>query len=150
MPDSVTNVPHSASGQALFAEFRTLPGGQLTLVQLGEVPHLIEELEVEITETAWDVKQKRIFLSVTVHNPLSGDVYLHSEFIQIINEGGGNDGESGQVTPRLPGQVTPRLPLLINPGETVGITVSFLPQDTPVQLQIEADLWEISSLPTIP
>ncbi len=28
MPDSVTNVPHSASGQALFVEFRTLPTGQ--------------------------------------------------------------------------------------------------------------------------
>ena len=66
-------------------------------------------------------------------------VALGPEFIQLVSKGGDAD--------EMTGQVTPRLPLLINPGETAGITVSFLPQDTPVQLQVDADLWEISGLP---
>lgn len=137
---------HLSKRQPLVAEFRTLTGGQLTLVQLGEVPHLIGELEVEISETIWDVKQNKIIISISIHNPLSSNVYLHSKFIQIVSKGGDDNEQTGQVTPRLP--------MLIKPGETVGIELSFLPQQdsffNKTDVQIGTDLWEVSSLPTVP
>jgi hypothetical protein len=162
MPESVTGLPSSASstelsrsepapslprGQALFAEFRAVPGGNPAIVQLGEVPRLIEQLEVEITGAWWDGEHDRAAMSISIHNPLEGAIYLGSEFIQFPTEGGDAYEGTGQVTPRLPGQATPRLPFLINPGETRGITVSFLPQALSVQMQIGTDLWEVSNFP---
>ena len=143
IPDSVTYLP-------LFAEFRALPDGNLAIVQLGETPRLTEQLEIEIVGAWWQGEQDQIVVDIAVHNPGEGAVYLGTNFIQFPTEGGDAYEATGQVTPRLPGQVIPRLPLLINPGETTGITVSFLPQDAPVQLQIDADLWEVTSLHTDP
>ncbi|MAU00622.1 MAG: hypothetical protein CL608_26050 [Anaerolineaceae bacterium] len=133
MPESITSSP-------LFAEFRILPGGNLAVVQLGVTPNLIEQLEVEITGAWWDVAQDQAVIAVSVHNPGKGAVYLGPEFIQLKTEGGDAD--------ELTGQIAPRLPTLINPGETAGITMSFLPQDAPVQLQIDADLWQVAGIPT--
>ncbi|HIP72336.1 MAG TPA: hypothetical protein EYH05_13190 [Anaerolineae bacterium] len=140
MPDSTTGLSHSAgSGQALFAEFRVLPGGNPAIVQLGEAPRLTEQLEVEIAGAWWDVERGQVVIAVSVHNPGEGAVYLGPEFIQLATEG----GDANEIA----GQITPRLPILIDSGETTGITVSFLPQDTPVQLQVDADLWEVAGIP---
>jgi len=132
MPDSVTGLP-------LFAEFRTLPDGNLAVVRLGEVPRLIEQLEVEITGAWWDVERGQAVMAISIHNPGEGAVYLGPEFIQIPTEGG--DAYEGTW------QVTPRLPILINPGEMMGLTVSFLPQSASMRLQIGADLWEVADIP---
>lgn len=148
LPGGVTGLPPSASlepapsllrGQALVAEFRILPGGNLAIVQLGVTPNLVEQLEVEITGAWWDAARDQVVVMISVHNPGEGAVYLSPEFIQLATKGGDAD--------ELTGQITPRLPTLINPGETTGIVVSFLPHDTSVQLQIDADLWEVSGFP---
>ena len=161
-------LPNGAAEQALLAEFRLLPDGRLAVFQLGEIPDLTEQLEVEIAEAQWDAVQEQAVITVSIHNrghhrgqnqgPDGGDdggagaVYLGPDFIQITEyegtiEGGDAYAGTAQVNPRLPGQLNPRLPLLINPGETVGITVSFLPQSASVRLQIGADLWEVAGFP---
>ena len=126
-----------SEGQILLAEFRSLPGGSLAIVQLGQVSNLIEQLEVEITGAWWETAAEQAVVTVSIHNPGEGAVYLAPDFIQFPTEGGDTDAGTWQVTPRLP--------LLINPGETMGITVSFLPQ---ALMQIGADLWEIIDVPT--
>lgn len=138
LPDSVTSLP-------LLAEFRVLPGGSLAVVQLGEVPRLIEQLQVEITGAWWDREPEQITMMLSVHNPGEEAVYLGSEFIQIperydvTSEG----GDAYEVIM----QVTPRLPTLIEPGKTLGLTVTF-PWHAPlVRLQIGADLWEVANVP---
>lgn len=132
MPEGVTGLP-------IFAEFRALPGGDPAIVQLGEAPRLTEQLEVEIAEAWWDGERNQVVIAVSVHNPGEGAVYLGPEFIQLATEG----GDANEIA----GQITPRLPILIDSGETTGITVSFFPQGTPVQLQIDADLWEVADIP---
>jgi len=133
-------LPDRIAGSPLFAEFRALPGGNLSIVQLGEAPRLTEQLEVEITGTWWDADREEAVTAISIHNPGAGAVYLDAEFIRFPVEGGDADETIGQITPRLP--------TLIPPGETRGILVSFLPQALSVQLQINADLWEISGFPT--
>jgi hypothetical protein len=135
-------MPESVTGSPLFAEFRALPGGNPAIVQLGEAPRLIEQLAVEITGTWWDVEMERAVIAISIHNSGEGAVYLGSEFIQFPIEGGDADETSGQITPRLP--------ILVNPGETRGITVSFLPQALSVQMQIGTDLWAVSGFPSQP
>jgi hypothetical protein len=124
----------------LLAEFRSLPGGTLAMVQLGEVPQLIEHLQVEITGAWWDTAEELATVILSIHNPGPGTVYLAPDFIQFPTEGG--DTYAGTW------QVIPRLPLLINPGETMGITVSFLPQSLSILMKIGTDLWEIIDIPT--
>ncbi len=135
----IFTLPESVTGQPLFAEFRALPGGDPAIVQLGETPRLADQLEVEITGTMWDVETEQAVVTVSVNNPGEGAVYMGSQFIQFPIEGGDADETFGQITPHLP--------TLIEPGETRGITVSFLPQALSVQMQINADLWQISGFP---
>lgn len=146
LPDTVTSLPHSAgSGQALLAEFRVLPGGSLAVVQLGEVPRLIEQLQVEITGAWWDREPGQITTMLSVHNPGEEAVYLGSEFIQIPEryEVTSEGGDAYEVIM----QVTPRLPTLIEPGKTLGLTVTFPWHAPSVRLQIGADLWEVADVP---
>lgn len=138
LPDTVTSLP-------LLAEFRVLPGGSLAVVQLGEVPRLIEQLQVEITGAWWDREPEQITMMLTVHNTGEEAVYLGSEFIQIperydvTSEG----GDAYEVIM----QVTPRLPTLIEPGKTLGLTVTFPWHAPSARLQIGADLWEVADIP---
>ncbi|MCB8980756.1 MAG: hypothetical protein H6657_25375 [Ardenticatenaceae bacterium] len=138
-------LPDAVSAQGLFAEFRALPGGNLAVVRLGEVPRLIEQLETEITKAWWDAEREQAVIELSILNAGEGAVYLSPEFIQIAewteasSEGGDVYEESWQVTPHLP--------ILINPGETAGITVSFFPQAASVRLQIGTDLWEVADIP---
>ena len=132
LPDTVTSLP-------LLAEFRVLPGGSLAVVRLGEVPRLIEQLQIEITGAWWNGEREQAVMAISIHNPGEGAVYLGPEFIQIPTEGG--DAYEGTW------QVTPRLPILINPGETMGLALSFLPQSASMRLQIGADLWEVADIP---
>ncbi|MFZ1398905.1 MAG: hypothetical protein WAS33_18515 [Candidatus Promineifilaceae bacterium] len=157
-------LPNSAAQQRLLAEFRLLPDGRLAVFQLGEIPDLTEQLKVEITEAQWDAASEQAVITVSIHNRDhdrdpddsadggAGAVYLGPDFIQITEyegtiEGGDAYAGTAQVNPRLPGQLNPRLPLLIHPGETVGITVTFLSQSASVRLQIGADLWEVAGFP---
>lgn len=138
-------LPDTISGQDLFAEFRALPDGNLAVVSLGEVPHLIEQLETEITRAWWDAEREQAVIELSILNAGEGAVYLGPEFIQIAKwtEASSEGGDAYEGT----WQVTPRLPILIKPGETAGITVSFLPQLASMRLQIGADLWEVAGFP---
>jgi hypothetical protein len=128
-------VPGSVTGLPLFAEFRTLPEGGLSVVGLGEAPHLIDHLDIAITAAWWDAAAAQAVVTVSTHNPGQGAVHLGPDFIRLLNEGGDAYESAGQVTPRLP--------LLIGPGETVGIVVPFSPLRASMRLQLGADLWEI-------
>lgn len=140
------SLPDTMTSLLLLAEFRVLPGGSLAVVQLGEVPRLIEQLQVEITGAWWDREPEQITMMLSVHNSGEEAVYLGSEFIQIperydvTSEG----GDAYEVIM----QVTPRLPALIEPGKTLGLTVTFPWHAPTVRLQIGADLWEMANIPT--
>jgi len=145
MPDDGGNwdasfvMPESVTGLPLFAEFRTLPDGNLAVLQLGEAPCLTEQLEIAITGALWDGEQEQVVIAVSIHNPEKGAVYLGPQFIQLITEGG--DAHEMSV------QAAPRLPILLNPGETVGMIVPFLPQSASMRLQLGSDLWEVADIP---
>ncbi|MBX3055891.1 MAG: hypothetical protein KF770_05400 [Anaerolineae bacterium] len=141
LPPALAGLPPSTgSGQGLFAEFRLLPAGSLAVVRLGEVPRLIEQLQIEISGAWWDGEREEVVVAISVHNPGKGAVYLGAEFIQIATEGGDAYERSWQVAPRLP--------IFIDPGETMGMTFSFHPQSASMRLQIGADLWEVAGMPT--
>ena len=111
-------MPDAVSKQPLFAEFRALPGGDLAVVRLGEVPRLIEQLETEITKAWWDAEREQAVIELSILNAGEGPVHLGPEFIQIAewtaasSEGG--DAYEGTW------QVTPACLFVINPGETAG------------------------------
>ena len=121
------------------------PGGSLAVVGVGEVPNLLAWLAIEIREAWWAPESEEIVLTIDIHNSGDGELFLGPDFIQNpepqqeTTEGG--DAYEGTW------QVTPRLPIVINPGETAGITVSFLPQFASMRLQIGADLWEVGGFP---
>jgi hypothetical protein len=120
------------------------------VVDLGEAPRLSDDLAIEIDSAYWDQDQERVQLTLTVTNEGAGAVYLGSDFIQLIPEGGDAYGENGQITqavPRLPVQVLPRFAFLLHPGETTELTLSFFLRSTSVRLQIGADLWELGRQP---
>jgi hypothetical protein len=153
-PDGGWRVDYTLPGETLalarshlFAEFRSLPGGDLVVVDLGEAPRLSDDLAIEIDSAYWDQDQERVQLTLTVTNEGAGAVYLGSDFIQLIPEGGDAYGPTAQVAPRLPVQVLPRLPFLIHPGETTGLTVSFSPQTASIRLQVGIHLWEADGIP---
>ncbi|MCB0031033.1 MAG: hypothetical protein KDE28_24140, partial [Anaerolineales bacterium] len=73
------------------------------------------------------------------HNPTDGAVYLGSEFIQLLPEG----GDAYELT----GQVIPRLPTFVGSGETLELMMTFLPVSASAQVRIGADLWELVGLP---
>jgi hypothetical protein len=130
-----------ATGAVLLAEFRALPTGGLALVGLGDLPRLVEQLDIDLTG-AWLVAAgdgPLATVSGDVHNPGAGAVYLGPDFIGLIVEGGDAYDQSWQVAPRLP--------LLLSPGETVGLTVRFPPRAASMRLQIGLDLWEIGFPP---
>jgi hypothetical protein len=135
--------PSQPSHSRLLAEFRTLPGGDLVVVDLGEAPRLSDDLAIEIESAYWDEDQARVQLTLTITNAGAGAVYLGPDFIQLIPEGGDAHGPTAQAAPRLPEQVLPRLPFLIHPGATTGLTVSLPPQSTSMRLQIGVDIWEL-------
>lgn len=133
-------LPDEIAGLPLLAEVRALPAGSLAVVGLGETPRLWEQLEIGISGAWWDEAQRQVVVTAVISHTGVGDVYPGPDFIQISHEG----GDAYETI----GQVTPRLPTLIHPGETVGITVTFLPQAPSVRVQIGADLWEITDMPT--
>jgi hypothetical protein len=121
-----------------------LTGGETDLVRLGEVPDLPAQLQVTVGPAFVDARTVSAVLQVTVHNPAGGAVYLFEGDIEIRHREGGD-------AYTLSRQVTPSLPLLIQPGETVGLTVTlwgFLPVEnqpvTSVEVRIGADLWQLS------
>jgi hypothetical protein len=137
-------LPQTAAGSPFFAELRPLTGGETVLVRLGEVPDLPAQLQVTVGPAFVDARTVSAVLQVTVHNPAGGAVYLFEGDIEIRHSEGGD-------AYTLSRQVTPSLPLLIQPGETVGLTVTlwgFLPVEnqpvTSVEVRIGADLWQLS------
>lgn len=148
-------LPEAVTGRPLLAEFRTVPGGQLGVVQLGDVPRLMEQLEVAIADAWQDATSGQMGLALTVHNPGDGAVYLDESYIQLpeayqiaasappIQEGGDAYEINVAVTPRQPGQGG-FLPLLLEPGQSLGLTVTFVWEAPVARLQIGADLWELA------
>jgi hypothetical protein len=136
------------AGHPLLAEVRTLPAGTLTMVQVGDVPRLLEQLESGINDAWWEEETGQLVFTASLTHTGEGEVYLGSDFIQLP--------ERSETTPKggdvyeFSGQVAPSLPLFIHPGETVGITVTFLPQAPSVRVQIGSDLWEITDIPPFP
>ena len=149
-------LPTGAANQELLAEFRLLPDGSLAVFQLGEIPDLTGQLTLDISEARWVAASEQAVVTVSVHHPGheqdrdggadggAGAVYLGPDFIQLTESDGTTEG--GDAYART-GQLTPGLPLLINPGETVEVSVSFLPQSASVRLQTGAGLWEVSGFP---
>ena len=110
------------------------------------------QLELSISEAYWDVETSLAVLQVDVHNPGEGAVYLDSNYFRIRAEGVPYEGGDAY---ELSGQTVPSLPLLVGPGETLGMSVAFpllaqgpaaepLSRPPSLQLQIGADLWELS------
>ena len=138
-------------GLPLFAELRSLPGGGLAVVRLGEAPDLREALDVEVVE-AYAEPDGRAVLALRLHNPGQGAVYLGRDFIQIVHEGGDAYEAAGPVG------FAPALPTLIDGDQTLTMQVTFptsflvaedagQPEDArrpPLQIQIGADLWEVT------
>jgi len=141
-------LPDTIAGHPLIAEVRTLPDSNLTMVQLGDAPRLLEQLDIGITDAWWEEEMMQLVLTASITNTGEGDVYLGSDFIQTLEriESTPEGGDAYEFF----GQVTPSLPLLIHPGETVGIRVTFLPQAPSVRVQIGSDLWEITGIPLLP
>ena len=145
-----------AGARPLFAELRALPAGTLAVVALGEVPALIDQLDVVVSGASWDPAAGTAVVPISLHNPGPGAVYLTADYISFpleaesVSSQGGGPIEGGDADGEF-GQVTPSLPRLVAPGETVGLTVTFLPDRgpdgafRPVTVQVGADLWEISS-----
>ena len=162
---AVFTLPADNAGATLFAEYRRLPGiangssvsnSGLSVIHLGDIPHLIEQLEITASiitpeavsaesgasantavsthATAHDAdNQEPLTAQIIIHNPTDGAVYLDSDFIQYPHEGGDADVKIGQSIPRLP--------TLIEAGETMAITVLFHPYFSEL-LQIGNGLWE--------
>lgn len=133
----IYTLPKHVTGLQLLAEFRKLPAGTLSVVQLGEVPRLFDALQTKIAGTWWDDATGQVEMTVSVHNPADGDIFLGSDFIQILNEGGDALESNWQVTPHLP--------LKIEPGNTLGLQVTFPLYASSARVQIGADLWEVSA-----
>lgn len=148
-------LPEAVTGRPLLAEFRTVPGGQLGVVRLGSVPRLVEQLEVALADAWQDATSGQMGLALTVHNPGDGAVYLDESYIQLpeayqiavgtppIQEGGDAYEINVAVTPRQPGQGG-FLPLLLEPGQSLGLTVTFVWEAPVARLKIGADLWEMA------
>jgi len=132
-------LPADVAGLPLLAELRALPAGELALVRAGEVPRLIEQLNISVTDAAWDEANGGVVMGISVHNPADGAVFLGSDFIQLQSEGGDAYESIGQVVPRLPA--------FIGPGETLELMMTFLPISASAQVKIGADLWELAGLP---
>ena len=131
-------LPGEVAGAPLMAEIRLLPGGRPAMVQLGAVPQLTNQLQISVTAAYQEPAAGQAVLQLAVFNPGPGAVYLGPDFLQTLNQGGDAYAPAGQVLPRLP--------QLIGPEESVGLTWTFSPSDTPVQLQIGADLWLLEGL----
>lgn len=129
-------------GRPLWAELRRLPAGAVYRVGLGSVPRLGQQLMVTIQEAWWDETAGMVGVTAVLTHTGSGAVYLAPDFMQWTSEGGDAYGGSGQEDPRLPGQRN--WPQLIHPGETVGVTVTFLAEAPSGRLQIGADLWAVT------
>ncbi len=125
-------------GLPLFAELRWLPT-TLAVVQLDEVPTRYDALEITVSSAIWQDALQRVLVAASIHNPTTGAISLPPDFIQHPQ---GGDVYSTDV------QVTPGLPLLLQPGEAMGLQVSLPPQPS-LQLQIGADLWELSGLSAV-
>jgi hypothetical protein len=121
----------------LLAEFRSLPDGATAVVRLGEVPNLIDQLEIDVSGAWWEVETEQAALIVSLYNPGRGAVYIDPDFIHFP----GGEAYDGKW------QVSPNLPFLIEPGQTTEITVTFLPQTVSVQIQIGTGLWEVAGIP---
>ncbi|MCB8975802.1 MAG: hypothetical protein H6657_00035 [Ardenticatenaceae bacterium] len=133
------SVPDSTPGTPLAAEFRTLPGGESELVNLGVLPALTNQLEATLTTPVVQPGADEMLVQIAVHNPGPGAVYLSDTYFQLIQEGGDVDEPFWQVTPSLP--------RLLEPGETIGFQLLFPSQAELLQLQIGKDLWGLASPP---
>ena len=146
-------------GRPLFAELRALPGGAPAVVALGEVPRLVDALEVSVGQAYLEPAGEQVVVQLALHNAGEGAVYLDREAVRVRPEGGDAYEPAGQVEPALP--------ILIGPRETLGLSVAFpllsarqtpsvgqppaasppQPHPAAVRLQIGAGLWELSGLP---
>ena len=124
-------------------------------MQLGEIPDLLESLELSSLQAQLRNDGRQVQVRFDVRNPGEGALYLGPEFVSLK---GGEAYESA-------GQVMPSLPTLLAPGETLGMRFVFpltstrTPDagapDAPavdgtrasVQIKIGADLWEIGVPP---
>lgn len=152
----------AAAGLPLYAELRALPGGGPSVVRLREVPDLQEGLEVSVVGAHQTADSSQVVLRLTVHNPGEGAVHLSSDYVRLLPATGPGMNTEGGEAYEFPGQIVPSLPTLIGPGETLGISVAFSPKmdagqveesrhpegmqhPFPVQIQIGADLWEVTT-----
>lgn len=138
--EAIFRFPTTAAGQPLWVELRTTASGDLARVALGDIPHPLDHLQIETPVAVWDAPTGTALLFFHLHNVGEGGIYLTPDFIQYpLTEGGDAHVMNGQVTPRLP--------LWLQPGETARLNVTFRPLTSSVQMQIGADLWQITGFP---
>lgn len=134
-------LPDRVMGRPLFAELRTLPDGEIRVVQLPPPLAAADLVQTQQVAAWWDAARAEVTLTISIHNPEAGPVLLPAAFIQLIPEGGDADEPTGQVTPRLP--------LLLTSGDTVRFTMTVLPPVASMRLQVGADLWQITGVPAM-
>jgi hypothetical protein len=132
------SLPAGVQGHPLLAEFRVFPSGDVELVHLGDAPVLMDALDVDRIESAWQVERGEAIVHLAIANRGGGAVRLGPDYFQASIRGGD-----------LSLIVTPNLPILIPAGETVAVDVSFVPAvlQQNVHLRIGSDLWELSGFP---
>lgn len=132
-------------GLNLLAEFRAFPSGEVSLVHLGDVPHLANQLQVTTTgDVYWRLDRGEAVMPLSIHNPGAGSVRLGPDYIKATQMAEGGVENSIYVT------VIPGFPLMVGPGETVVVDVTFVPAlyGQPVHIQIGFERWEVSGFPT--
>lgn len=149
--EAVFELPPNAAGQKLTAELRLLPLGEVALIQLGETPRLLDALETTVAEAWWDSERARLSFTLEIFNPGEGAVYLPADYVRLAPEPfqPPKGGDAADVIV----QAGP-LPALLEPGDTVGVTVVF-PWNAPtVRVQIGRAVWafaaETAGMPAAP
>lgn len=126
-------------GANLLAEIRVFPGGVVETVHLGEVPHLVDGLQVMILDPLWDTEKGEATLRLSFHNDGEGTIRIAPDYLQVTSEGGD-----------VPIVTNLALPILIEPKGTTILEVLFVPTvPQNVHLRVGINLWEIVGFPEI-
>lgn len=125
-------LPPTLVGEPLTAVFRRLPGGESALVRLGEVPRLDARIEITDLIAAWQPETKQISLTVTLHNPGLGTVWLPADYVQIPTEGG--DAYRSPILTQTQ--------MLAGSSQSLSLTFAHPGPEAPVVVQLGEMLWE--------
>lgn len=135
-------VGESFLGQPLTLELRILPGGDVRVITLGELPHPQSLLAVSAVLTAtWDAAAGGGVVQATVTNTGLGSLILSPDFFQMREQSTGGEYRL------MPMQAEPRLPFTVSPAQTVQVRLTFVPMQPVIKLFMGWGEWEITGFP---